>query len=48
MTLALYSRNGWIRKHRPSAEEIARLLAIADRNIEQSQTPHLPELMSPT
>ena len=38
MTLTLYLRNGWIRKHTSSRDEITRLLAIADRDIEQSQT----------
>jgi len=33
--------NRWIRKHESSRDEIARLLAIADRDIEQSQTPGL-------
>jgi hypothetical protein len=41
MSLTLYLRNQWIRRHRPSREEITRLLAIADRDIEQSQTPGL-------
>ncbi len=41
MTLALYLRNRWIRKHTSSRDEITRLLAIADRDIEQSQTPGL-------
>lgn len=41
MSLELYSKNRWIREHRPSPEEIARLMAIADRDIEQSQTPGL-------
>ena len=38
MTLTLYLRNRWIREHRSSRDEITRLLAIADRDIEQSQT----------
>jgi hypothetical protein len=41
MTLTLYLRNGWIRKRTSSRDEITRLLAIADRDIEQSQTPGL-------
>jgi hypothetical protein len=41
MSLALYLRNRWIRKHRSSRDEISRLLAIADRDIEQCQTPGL-------
>jgi len=36
--LQLYSSNSWIRSHATSKEEIARLLAIADRDIAQSQT----------
>jgi uncharacterized protein (UPF0332 family) len=39
--LTLYSKNRWIRSHRSSRDEISRLLAIADRDIEQSQTPGL-------
>ena len=38
MSLELYSNNRWIREHESSPDEIARLLAIADRDIEQSQT----------
>jgi hypothetical protein len=38
MTLALYQRNAWIHEHKSSAQEIASLLAIADRDINQSQT----------
>jgi hypothetical protein len=41
MSLALYLRNRWIRRHTPSRDEIARLLAIANRDIEQSQIPGL-------
>jgi hypothetical protein len=41
MSLSLYLSNHWIRKHESSRDEIARLLAIADRDIEQSQTPAL-------
>ncbi len=36
-----YSRNRWIRRHETSPGEIAGLLAIADRDIAQSQTPGL-------
>jgi hypothetical protein len=39
--LTLYLQNRWIRRHRSSRDEISRLLAIADRDIEQSQTPGL-------
>jgi hypothetical protein len=39
--LQLYSSNHWIRPHETSAEEVGRLLAIADRDIEQSMTPGL-------
>lgn len=41
MSLESYSRNGWIRKHDSSPREIADLFALADRDIEQSQTPGL-------
>jgi hypothetical protein len=41
MSLTLYLRNRWIRRHEPSRDEVTRLLAIADRDIEQSQTPGL-------
>lgn len=41
MSLRAYSSNRWIRTHETSAQEIANLLAIADRDIQQSQTPGL-------
>lgn len=41
MSLESYFSNRWIRAHTSSAREIADLLAIADRDIEQSQTPGL-------
>jgi hypothetical protein len=41
MSLKLYLNHHWIRKHESSPDEISRLLAIADRDIEQSQTPGL-------
>jgi len=41
MSLTLYLRNRGIRKHHSSRDEISRLLAIADRDIEQCQTPGL-------
>ena len=41
MSLASYSRNRWIRRHETSQREIADLLALADRDIGQSQTPGL-------
>jgi len=41
MSLESYSRNRWIRGHTTSPREIADLLAIADRDIAQSQTPGL-------
>jgi hypothetical protein len=41
MSLESYSRNGWIRKHASSPREIADLFAIADRDIQQSETPGL-------
>lgn len=37
MSLASYSRNRWIRRHETSPREIADLLAIADRDVGQSQ-----------
>jgi hypothetical protein len=41
MSLQSYLRNRWIRQHTTSPDEIRRLLAIADRDIEQSQVPGL-------
>lgn len=41
MSLESYSRNRWIRSHETSPREIADLLAIADRDVAQSQTPGL-------
>jgi hypothetical protein len=41
MSLESYSRNRWIRRHETSAREIADLLAIGDRDVEQSQVPGL-------
>jgi hypothetical protein len=41
MSLELYLRNGWIHTHATSRDEIANLLAIAERDIAQSQTPGL-------
>jgi hypothetical protein len=41
MSLSLYLSNRWIRKHESSRDETTRLLAIADRDIQQSQTPGL-------
>jgi hypothetical protein len=41
MSLQSYLANSWIRRHDTSPEEIANLLAIADRDIGQSQTPGL-------
>lgn len=38
MTLELYARNSWIRDHESTVDEIANLLAIADRDIRESQT----------
>jgi hypothetical protein len=37
MSLELYLRNNWIRRHESSPDEIKNLLAIADRDIGQSQ-----------
>jgi hypothetical protein len=41
MSLESYLNNGWIRKHESSVDEIAKLMAIADRDIAQSQVPGL-------
>lgn len=41
MSLDSYLRNSWIRRHETSSREISDLLAIADRDIRQSQTPGL-------
>ncbi len=41
MTLQRYLEISWIRPHETSREEIGELLAIADRDIGQSQTPGL-------
>ena len=41
MTLQRYLENSWIRPHETSFQEIGELLAIADRDIGQSQTPGL-------
>jgi hypothetical protein len=41
MTLQRYLDNSWLQRHETSPQEIAELLAIADRDIEQSQTPGL-------
>ncbi len=41
MSLELYLRNGWIHAHQTSREEIGNLLAIAERDIRESQTPGL-------
>ena len=38
VSLALYLKNAWIHEHTTSPAEIANLLAIADRDIAQSQT----------
>lgn len=40
-SLARYLENSWIRPHESSAEEIGALLAIAERDLNQSQTPGL-------
>ena len=41
MSLKSYEENAWIRRHETSKDEISRLLAIADRDIAESQTPGL-------
>lgn len=37
MSLEQWARNGWLRKHRTSAREIADLLAIVDRDIKDAE-----------
>ena len=41
MSLESYLRDRWIRQHESSSREIADHLALADRDIQQSQTPGL-------
>lgn len=41
MSLQDYVLNSWIHRHESSAEEIRTLFAVADRDIQQSQTPGL-------
>jgi hypothetical protein len=41
MSLEAYLNNRWIRAHETSAQEMTNLLAIVDRDIQQSQTPGL-------
>jgi hypothetical protein len=41
VTLQRYVQNSWLQRHETSPQEIAELLAIADRDIGQSQTPGL-------
>ncbi len=41
MSLITYSNNRWLRQHATSSDEVGRLLAIAERDISQSQTPGL-------
>jgi hypothetical protein len=38
MSFESYLRNKWIQRHESSVDEIRRLLAVADRDIQQSQT----------
>ncbi len=37
MSLKQWLANAWLREHQTSADEIGRLLAIVDRDIQQSQ-----------
>ncbi len=39
MTLEQWQRNGWLTSHTPSREEIADLLAAADRDLASARTP---------
>ena len=41
MSLTSYLRNSWLREHETSRQEISNLLAISDRDIQQSQVPGL-------
>lgn len=41
VTLQRYLENSWLQRHQTSPQEITELLAIADRDIGQSQTPGL-------
>jgi hypothetical protein len=41
VTLQRYLENSWLQRHETSPQEITELLAIADRDIGQSQTPGL-------
>jgi hypothetical protein len=38
MSLETYLRNNWIHRHESSVDEIRRLISVADRDIQQSQT----------
>ena len=38
MSLEAYLNNRWIQRHESSVDEIRRLLAVVDRDIQQSQT----------
>src|SRR5260370_3580945 len=40
-TLADWHKNGWLKEHKPSREEIADLFAVADRDLAACQTPGL-------
>jgi hypothetical protein len=41
VSLRDWQKNGWLIEHRTSRKEIADLLGMADRDLAQSQTPHL-------
>jgi hypothetical protein len=41
MNFEIYLKNGWIKPHQTSPDEIRRLFALADRDIAQSKVPGL-------
>lgn len=42
MSLPQWSANGWLRPHKTSRQEVDNLLAIADRDLADTQTPTCP------
>ena len=41
MSLRNWAQNGWLKEHKTSAEEIADLLRVAERDLEDCRTPGL-------
>ena len=41
MSLQNWEKNNWLLKHKPSADEIAQLLGLADRDLKDSQAKDL-------